>query len=151
MNALKRWAVTFADPEERASARMKALPPGLAEGTYVVPFKRGSRSEYLAKIKGAGVYKRADKLEPTPVKLSELTAIQRTVNAERLKQHLDNPGLIPRGKRAAGHGGVIDAPLVIRKDGQMWLHDGNHRATAAMLRGEDSINARVVDLDTEPT
>jgi len=123
------------------------LSPGDKPGIVRHPFKLADRNEYLRQIRGSGIFKRAEEAAIQDVKLSELYGLQRHVNAERLQAHYDNPGLIPMGTRAPGHGGLVDVPTIVRVGGRLFAHDGHHRATAAHLRGQPSIRARVVDLD----
>jgi hypothetical protein len=142
---LRMWAGSKASGEKPDPATR--LRPGDKPGTLRHPFRLVDRQEYLAQIKGAGVFRRAETAPVEDVPLAGLRSPQRTVNAQRLDEHLADPGLIPNGARGAGHGGPIDVPLIVRLGGVDHLHDGNHRATASFLRGQKSMKARVVDLD----
>lgn len=142
---LRTWAGAkgASSPGDSASR----LRPGDKPGTLRHPFRVIDRQEYLGQIRGAGVFRRAETAPVEDVPLAGLHSPQRTVNAQRLDEHLANPGLIPEGTRGAGHGGLTDLPTVVRVGGKMIVHDGNHRASSAFLRGQKSIKARVVDLD----
>lgn len=142
--SFKLWA----DPRNRSIGLVtRALEESAdAPGTRKVPFKLADRVAYRAAIKGARVRVRADVAEPQDVPLAELTATQARVNDERVAQHLDQQ-LYAEGTRAPGHGGLVDFPIVVRLNGQLYLHDGHHRAAAAYARGDRSIRARVVDVD----
>lgn len=132
-------------PHERAGR----LRPGQQSGTSGVPFQVVDRAEYLASIKGHGsIAARTHDAPIALVNLRDLHAIQQSINDERLAQHLDAPaGLVPPGSRAPGHGGLVDRPVVVKKDGRLFLHDGHHRLTAAHLRGQETAKVRLVDLD----
>lgn len=143
---LRAWAKANAGAEDRTKSRLQALMPGGGYGTAEVPFPKVARDDYVKAIQGAGVYKRALDVKPSRVPLAALTAVQRTVNAERLEKHLGDPNLIPKGTKG-DHRGLVDHPTVVRLGGKHYIHDGHHRATAALVRGDKDILARVVDLD----
>ena len=83
------------------------------------------------------------------VRLDQLTAIQGSINRERLGQHLANPKLNAEGTRAPGHGMLIDRPVVVKVGGTFYIHDGHHRLTAQALRGLSTAKVRLIDLDAE--
>lgn len=141
---LRAWAVSRSDP---SAARTVGLEPGRLPGTAVVPFPKVEHEEYRKMIRGAGIPKRVETAPVEDVPLASLTSAQRTVNLERLEQHLEDPRLARRGSRAPSTGMLRDKPVVVRIGGRSYIHDGNHRSTAALLRGERTIRARVVDLD----
>lgn len=129
-------------------ARLSQLEPGDKLGTSRVPFQLADRKTYLDMTRAIGSIANLTHVGPIAlVNLSDLWAIQTTVNDERLVQHLDNPYLVEPGRRAQGHGGLIDRPIVVRKDGLLYIHDGHHRLTAATLRGQKTAKVRLVDLD----
>lgn len=129
-------------------ARLTQLEPGDKLGTSRVPFQLADRKGYLEMTRAIGSIANLTHVGPIAlVNLQDLWAIQTTVNDERLVQHLDNPYLVEPGKRAQGHGGLIDRPIVVRKDGVLYIHDGHHRLTAASLRGQKTAKVRLVDLD----
>lgn len=142
---LRTWAgaKSSASPDDPATR----LRPGDRPGTLRHPFRVIDRGEYLGMIKGAGIFKRAEDAPIEDVPLAKLHGVQKTVNAQRLDEHVSNPGLVPKGTRGAGHGGLTDLPTVVRVNGVDAIHDGHTRASAAFLRGQKSIKARVVDLD----
>lgn len=127
--------------------RLKLEPSG-KPGSSRVPFEVVDRDEYKAMIKGKGIFKRAENVEPTEVSLKGLKTPQKTVNDERVTHYYDGAS-IPQGTRAPGHGGLIDCPVFVLKNGVHTIHDGNTRSTAAVLRGEKTIKARVVVLDDD--
>lgn len=142
----RAWAQqTMKSPNE---AKLAQLEPGEKLGTSRVPFQLADRKSYLEMTKAIGSIANLTHVGPIAlVNLHDLWAIQTTVNDERLVQHLDNPYLVEPGKRAQGHGGLIDRPVVVRKDGLLYIHDGHHRLTAATLRGQKTAKVRLVDLD----
>lgn len=146
-SGLLDWAHASETADKRADWRLKSLLKGERDGTVRHPFPVTDREAYLAKIRGAGIVKKVESAPVKSVPLAELHGIQRTVNAERLSQHLEDEDLIGEGQRSAHAGMLIDLPVVVKIDGKNYLHDGHHRATAAWVRGERAVGARVVDLD----
>lgn len=145
MSGLRTWAGAKSSsvPVDPATK----LQPGDKPGTLRHPFRTIDRDEYLRQVQGSGIFKRAETAPIEDVRLADLHSPQKTVNAQRLDEHIANPALIPVGTRGAGHGGLTDLPTFVRVQGKVIAHDGNHRATANYLRGQKSIKARVVDLD----
>ncbi len=144
-NAVRAWARRSV--VDRLGVRIRAMEPGARPGTALVPFPRIDAGEYKKLVRGKRISERAEKAPVRPVPLAELTAIQRTVNLERLEQHARDPKLNRPGLRSPGHGGLVDLPIVVRQGGKSFLHDGHHRSVGALLRGERSVRARVVDLE----
>jgi hypothetical protein len=143
--AMHRWA---SDVQRPGGADV--LPNGGPDGTVRHPFTQVQRAEYLALVKEHGsIAKRTHDAPIALVNLHDLHAIQDSVNRERLSQHMSDPKMVPEGSRAAGHGGLVDRPVVVRKGGKMFIHDGHHRLTAALLRGQSTAKVRFVDLDSE--
>ncbi len=138
----------WAGMEQRpATERLDLLPPDGSDGAAVHPFQQIERESYLAAIKGAGIARRSQTAPIALVNLSSLIAIQGSVNRERVGHHLQDPKLYAPGARAPGHGMLVDRPVVVRKNGQMFIHDGHHRLTAQHLRGLTTAKVRFVDLD----
>jgi hypothetical protein len=130
--------------------RAQKLAPGEKPGTSKVPFPvRPDGDAFKAEVhKQAGSIARKTHTAPVAlVNLKDLETFQHTVNDERLVQHLDDPNMVQPGTRGSGHGGLVDKPIVIRKDGRMTIWDGNHRLTAAHLRGQETAKVRLIDLD----
>lgn len=143
---VKAWAQNeFAPPEERAGN----LRSGLVDGTAVHDFPVTDRALYLQQIQGANIPAKSHTAPIALVRLDQLTAIQETVNRERLGQHLANPKMNPEGARSSGHGMLIDRPVVVKVNGTFFIHDGHHRLTAQALRGLSTAKVRLIDLDAE--
>jgi hypothetical protein len=142
---IRDWAaMDGASPEER----MSTLLPGDVDGTVRHPFRSVPREEYLATIAEAGSIAKLTHDAPIAlINLSDIVGIQSTVNRERLVEHMSNPAFYPQGTRGAGHGGLVDRPIVVRKGGLLFLHDGHTRLTAASLRGQTTAKVRLIDLD----
>jgi hypothetical protein len=121
-------------------------PHGLHPGAVKLPIDHIPRAEYRDLIKGHPIASKTHAASVQRVKLKDLKGIQRTVNQERLHAYLENPNLTPNNKRAIGSGMLIDKPVVVKVGGAMFIHDGHHRITAAHVRGESEIDARVVEL-----
>lgn len=145
---LKKWAGT-AMTDDAAERRVAMMLPGDAPGTIKVPFPVEDGAAYRTLIRGGGVSQATHKAPLGKLPLKGLTAIQKTVNRERLQAHLRDPNLIPKGTLGSGHGGIIDLPVVVQKSGTYYIHDGHHRATAAFARGDEYLVARLVDLDAK--
>jgi hypothetical protein len=143
----KNWAKAGTGDADH-SALLSKLQPGERKGTSKVPFPVADRDSYVASVKQHGSV--AAKTHGAPialVNLKDLHAIQKTVNDERLQQHLSDPDMVQPGTRGTGHGGLVDKPVVVKKDEQLYIHDGHHRLTAASLRGQETAKVRLVDLD----
>jgi len=147
--SLKTWAQKRTD--NPVEAKLASMREGDKPGTLVQPFGNIGREKYKAIIKGQNIPKRVDSAPIKEVELKDLTGIQKTINAERLQQHLENPSLIPKGTRGPGHGMLIDKPVIVKKNGKMMIHDSHHRLTAMKLKGATTAKVRLVDLDANPT
>lgn len=146
-SSVHEWAKANESREKRQGWRLHSLLKGERDGTVRHPFAVTDRDAYLAKIKGKGIVKRVEDAPIETIDLDSLRGIQRTVNVERLSQHLEDENLIPNGQRSPHAGMLTDLPVVVKSGGQHYLHDGHHRATAAWVRGERAIGARLVNLD----
>lgn len=143
---VKDWAKEDLTPSDRA----RRLPPGEKLGTTKVPFPVTDRDAYLKQVHARGSVSEATHGAPIAlVNLKDLHAIQHTVNDERLVQHLEDPHLIKPGTLGSGHGGLIDKPVVVRLNGDLYIHDGHHRLTAAAIRDQKTAKVRLVDFDGE--
>ncbi len=141
---LQAWA-----SEPDPSTRLQEMEPGESTGTVQHPFSTIDRESYLASVRGSGIARRSQFAPIALVNLSDLVAIQGSVNTERVSQHLSDPRMVQPGTRAPGHGMLVDRPLVVRKNGMLFVHDGTHRLTAAWCRGQETAKVRFVDLDAE--
>lgn len=141
--SLTKWAGSDGSEQARAGR----MVPGSRPGTAQVPFPKISREQYLALVGGSGIPRLAEKAKIVPVRLDELRAIQSDVNLEQMTKHANDPLMNPPGSRASGSGMPIDRPIVVRKNGQLFIHDGHHRLTLAKLRGSGEALVRLVDLD----
>ena len=153
-SSMGKWAGGDAS-ERRALSRLKALPRvrhGVALPPPLVP---GGKDEYHAACAKAGFPGHlAPEIKNAPVVdvvIGPYRSVQHSVNPDRCAQYIHKPDLQPPG--AVGvHGGPIDQPIIVKAGGVPYVHDGNHRIAAAVLRGERTFKARYVDLDTlKPT
>tara|TARA_R110000796_G_C14571530_1_gene435774 strand:- start:12972 stop:19559 length:6588 start_codon:yes stop_codon:yes gene_type:complete len=80
------------------------------------------------------------------VKLSDLETAQPMVDKKTLGLYIESGSLESSDPKHKGK-----PPLVILYKGKYQIHDGNHRAAAAMLAGETSIEVLVYDLDAPAT
>jgi len=148
MGDVRLWAKKrAASAEQVAKDKAEQLANGDKTGTAKHPFPVADRDAYLASIKGSGIAARTLKAPLVPVRLSELSGTQKTINRERLEAHMENPSMVKPGTLASGSGAKVDAPIVVKKNGQKFIHDGHHRLTVAALRGQEQVPVRLIDLD----
>ncbi len=143
---MKRWAEVAHD---RAAMAMRRLEPAGA-GRLAMPLPHITNEEYRGIIRGAGIVRRVDSAPIEDVPIASITSIQGSLNAERLAEYVGGKKVRP-GQRKPSSGMLCDRPIIVRKGGVSYSHDGNHRIVAAMLDGEKTIRARVVDLDAAPS
>lgn len=141
---IKQWSIPT---RERALDALSDMPRGERAGSIRQPFPVTPKADYAQLVKGTGIWERAKTAPIETVKLSDLNGIQNTVNKERVKQYIEDPA--DEATRKNEHPGPIDKILVVTKNGRLYIHDGHHRATAALLEGKATISARVVDLDKD--
>jgi len=151
VSGLMTWARSQASglPQDRAQVRAMGLAPGSYEGTVQHPFPVADREAYLKAVRPMGIAKRSMNAPIGRIRLDALKGIQKTVNSERLGQHLQNPMMVETGSRASGSGALVDLPIIVKIGGEYYVHDGHHRLTASHLRGEQDARVRLVDLDPE--
>lgn len=77
------------------------------------------------------------------VELSSVRATQASVRRERVRDFVENPRVVPPGKRSLS-GVLEDLPVVFETGDGMFLQDGHHRMAAAKLLGQKTAKARVV-------
>lgn len=146
-SGLKAWAQNEFEPPEH---RLKYLPTGADDGRAQVQWPNVDNSVYKAMLAPYGsIAARTHRAPIALVRLDQLTAIQGHVNKERLAQHLADPHIYPEGTKASGHGGLIDRPVVVKLNNELYIHDGHHRLMAQHLRGLSTAKVRLVDLDAE--
>jgi hypothetical protein len=129
-----------------AFERLWSLPATVKGVEHPFPV---SDSKYRDAHPDVRVRARIDTAPVRMVTLARLVAIQKSVNPSRVEHYIENPEL-PEGTAHWSTGAwLVDFPIVIVHDGVFYLHDGHHRATAAYVRGEWQIRARVIDFDAE--
>jgi hypothetical protein len=64
-------------------------------------------------------------------------------------EYIKNPKLQPPNALHPAAKTPVDHPVVIKQDGELYLHDGHHRATARWLQGAKTVDARLVNFDKE--
>ena len=77
-------------------------------------------------------------VKPTIVAIADLIATQPSVVLSALHVDYTRPGGEPWAKDALPH--------VVQWRGSLYLEDGHHRAVRALLRGETTMEARVLTL-----
>lgn len=145
---LARWASTHKRARSPAQARalLEAMPGG---PNVAVPLRFIDRKAYEATIGTRDLNALIDAAPVRDVRVDSLVGIQHTIKKARVLEYIDRPNLRRAGTRDPRHGGLVDLPIVVRKGGISYLHDGHHRTTAAKLLGEPAIKVRFVNLDRE--
>lgn len=143
---MKAWAAQGNEDPERGMSRLR---PGVMAGSLQHPFPFEDGDGYRASIKSFGsIAARTHGAPIALVNLKDLIGIQTSINQQRLVEHIRDPRMND-DRRAPGHGGMIDRPVVVKWGGKLFIHDGHHRLTAAHLRGLETAKVRLVDLDAE--
>ncbi len=87
-----------------------------------------------------------NQIEAAPVEdvpLVGIKATQPNVRRERVRDFVENPRVVPPGKRSLS-GVLEDVPVLFEADGQRYVQDGHHRIAAAKLLGQTTVRARVI-------
>jgi hypothetical protein len=132
---------------EDAVDRLHQLPPSKSGKGVRVPFPYVSRDSYKSQFSNEEINHLIVSAPRKSVPLSTLHAIQHSVRADRVKEYIKYPEVVPEGAKHALAHTPVDVPIVIHHNGVNLLHDGHHRATASQLSGEKTIEARYIDLD----
>lgn len=99
-----------------------------------VPMRFVKRDEaYSAKVGRDALHAAIKGSVYREVPVAQLVATQRSVNDERVKQYQSPPSPHP--------------PIVVQRGGRYYIHNGHHRATAAIKSGQETLRARVACLD----
>lgn len=146
---LSRWAARRSAEDRRiaAKAQLARLPTSLTRHGVAHGFPVVNKNVYKSKHSNREINDAIDAAPVKPVPLDQIHAIQYSVKPARVVTFIDRPDAVPPGTTDPKHEGIVDAPIVIKQDGKMYLHDGHHRATAAKLLGDRDIKARLVDFD----
>lgn len=140
------WALRKAS-EGEVEERLARMPESSTGHGVAVPFPYADKHVYKDAHSNREINRRIHTAPIEHVPLDSLHAIQHSVKYGRVLQYLrgevgDRKGEVnPKSKTP------VDYPIVIRKGGKNYLHDGHHRATTAFLKGRSQVKARVVDLD----
>lgn len=146
-DGLSTWARARDPNRAKAHLRLEQLPESETGKGKAVPFPYLDRSAYKSKHSNREINKAISKAPIRSVPLDQLHAIQHSVKVHRVAEYIDHPHIIPKGTKSPKHGGLVDYPIVIKQDDHLYLHDGHHRCTAALLMGKKTIDARFVDFD----
>ncbi len=131
---------------EQALSLLRAWPGG---PNVANPMRFVDRDAYQKLIGNRELNALIEAAPIVPMPIANLTAIQHTINLERVAQYIQKPNMRRRGLRDPEHGGLIDLPIVVHVGGMSYLHDGHHRVTAEKLLGARLETVRYVDLDKE--
>jgi hypothetical protein len=130
-------------PQE-AQARLAALPamPGGGKFMALAPFEHVAEFPFDGKAMNEALDKYDVSEETVP--LDKLITEQVGVERRGVQHYLDNPAKESTSEEADPR--YNDGLIVVRTAGKLYLVDGNHRGTAAVLRGMKTMKAYVVDL-----
>jgi hypothetical protein len=144
--SISRWIAVHGGRAGQASASLDAAGRD-ARGRAPVPFTFADKGAYKSRFVNEVINGAIEAAPVVDVPLEGLRAIQHTVDPGHVRAYAEDPGRVAPGTRHDRHGGLVDHPVVLRLGGVSYLHDGHHRATAALLTGRSTIAARLVDLD----
>jgi hypothetical protein len=150
---LKDWAQAK-NPKEQAARHqahqaLREMPVSETGHGVAVPFPFIDRSIYKAHVSNREMNHRIRLAPHVEIPLKGLMSIQHSVKPRLVDYYIDNPGPDPTRVHPKT-GTPTDVPIIVQIGGKMLLYDGNHRTTAAWLRGEKQIVARFVNLDIDP-
>jgi hypothetical protein len=127
--------------ELRARRRIDENGEESEEGEWVeTPLRSGGHEHLIDVLQASGEdeiyfgYGEVESIDP-----AELYTMQRTVNPDIVQQYVEDPGHTPRNPDT-------NQVAAIKREGRRILFNGNHRAVAALVRGEP-IDVHVVDMD----
>lgn len=143
---LAKWIGDKVSKSE-AKERLADLPVSPTKRGDKVPFPIADKSAYKSKHSNREINHAITNAKIVTVSLKGLHAIQQSIRGHHVASYIDEPELLPKGARHPAAGTPLDAPVVIQQDGKRYIHDGHHRASAALLSGRDSIRARLVNFD----
>jgi len=132
--------------EDRAEELLSEVPESSTGHGCAVPFPYADREEYKALASNREINAKIKSAPIEDVSLKDLQAIQHSVKPARVKQYIHHEGGAQIGELHPKAHTPVDHPVVVVANGKKYLHDGHHRATAAALRGEKTVKARVVRL-----
>ena len=150
--SLAAWTARAARaPEATALRKLAKLPPSATGNGAAVPFPFRDRQAYKAEHTNAEI-KAAIRKAPVqriPLDDARLYSIQHSVKPARVAQYIGDPHLAdgrvnPTSKTPA------DLPIVVEHGNDRYVHDGNHRLTAAVLEGHKTAMVRLVKLSKAP-
>lgn len=146
---VRAWVKKQGDPAvARALAALAKLPASKKPGRVGIPFPVGDVESPYDKVIGHKSLQRRITTAPVEdVPTDKLVSNgQKTVRKDQVAHYIahgDTKGMDHGGKHPTDH------PIVVKVGGKHVTFDGHHRVTAAILRGEKTVKARVVDLDAK--
>jgi hypothetical protein len=144
---VKSFAKKLDDPETKALAALGDLKPSGKTGRVLAPFPVGEDSPYDKVIGHKSLKKRIAKAPIEKIPLSKIvTNGQKSVRVDQTAHYIGDPK--SPGTEHGGRGDHDTAhPIFVKLGGKIVHYDGLHRATAAKLRGEKTIEGKLVDLE----
>jgi hypothetical protein len=142
-----RWARATDTGVGRALAAIEHMPTSSTGKGLAVPYPFRDRAPLKAAVSNREMNSLIASAPKRTIPLEGLHAIQHSVSAEKLREHLLHP--IEPGATHPKTGTPVDLPIVVQHEGIRSIWDGHHRLVAAKLRGASSAKVRFVDLDSE--
>lgn len=144
---LAKWVRAHDPDKDTAKKRLEKMPMAKTAHGSRVPFPYADKAAYKDKFSNQEINHAIQSAPTRKVPLSKLHAIQHSVKPDRVKEYIDHPDAVPEGQKHPTARTPTDLPIVVHSGGADYIHDGHHRATAELLMGARSIEARYVDLD----
>ncbi len=149
---LKTWAKKANPKAQQASMAAKMalmhLPVSQTKHGVAVPFPFRDREEFKQFHSNKELNQRITNAPVVDMPTEGLNAIQHSVKPKTVAWYIDNPER-QEGRVHPKTGIPNDLPIVIQQNGIRYIFDGHHRATAAALKGEKSIQVRFVNFDDD--
>lgn len=143
MSSFAKKRVSIKDAEKV----LAHAPPSPTGHGALAPFPYADREEYKSKHSNEAINAAIKAAPVVSIPLKGLHAIQHSVKPEQVDRYLHDPTLKYLGEKHPKARTPIDHPIVIQSGGKRYIHDGHHRATSALLRGDREFEARFVNLD----
>lgn len=135
-------------PERSALVKLARLKTYKGD-RVLVPLPHRDKDEYKHDVDNEEINEGINAAPILDVPLKHIVTNQRSVDPEHVAAYILKPDAVEKGQKNPKTGTPVDHVIVVKYKNVLHLHDGNHRVTAALLRGEDTIEARVVDLDSD--
>lgn len=130
----------------RALKRLAALPSSSTGRGLQVPLPYRDKEAFRAGLSDEGINAAIRAAPILNLSIDGLSSVQHSVQPAEVRRYIVAPGAVPKSDDPQPV--PRDLPIVLEREGLAGriLWDGNHRATAAVLRGESTIRVRLAKL-----